>query len=69
LDTVTVSVTTPDGRVLLPETTLARGQSQVVPKPGSIYIRYSQPKNVEVEIDGKRYPMPAGNGPARAQIR
>lgn len=70
LDTVRVSVVTAtDGRVLLPETTLVRGQTQIVPKPGAIYIRYSLGKNVEVEIDGKRYPMPPGNGPDRAQIK
>jgi cytoskeleton protein RodZ len=69
LETVRVSVVTAsDGRVLLPETTLVRGQSQVVPKPGRIFIRYSLGKNLEVEIDGKRYPMPPGNGPDRAQI-
>ena len=70
LDTVRVSViTAADGRVLLPETTLVRGQTQVVPKPGPIYIRYSLGKNLEVEIDGRRYPMPPGNGPDRAQIK
>ncbi len=70
LDTVRVSVVTSlDGRVILPETTLLRGQTQVVPKPGPIYIRYSLGKNLEVEIDGKRYGMPPGNGPDRAQIK
>jgi cytoskeleton protein RodZ len=69
LDTVKVSVTTQDGRVLLPETTLMRGQTQVVPKPGSIYIKYSLGRNLEVEIDGKRHSMPPGTGPDRAQIR
>jgi cytoskeletal protein RodZ len=69
IDTVEVSVTTKDGRVILPATTLRRGQSQIVAKPGPIYIRYSLAKNLEVEIDGKRYPMPAGNGPDRAEIR
>jgi cytoskeletal protein RodZ len=69
LDTVRVSVSSAtDGRVLLPETTLVRGQTQVVPKPGRIYIKYSQGKNLEVEIDGTRHPMPAGEGPARAAV-
>ena len=69
LDTVRVSVASAsDGRVLLPETTLMRGQTQVVPKPGRIYIKYSQGKNLEIEIDGTRHPMPAGEGPARAAV-
>jgi cytoskeleton protein RodZ len=68
LDNVKVSVATPDGRVLLPEMTLMRGQTQLVSKPGPIYIKYSQGKNLEVEIDGKRYPMPAGID-QRAQIK
>jgi transcriptional regulator with XRE-family HTH domain len=74
LDTVNVSVFAagPDGRdgaVLLPETTLVRGQTRVVPKPGPIFIRYSDPKNLAVEINGTRHQMPAGKGPDRAQIR
>jgi transcriptional regulator with XRE-family HTH domain len=74
LDTVTVSVflAGPDGRdgaVLLPETTLPRGQSRVVPKPGPIYVRYSDSKNLAVEINGVRHNMPPGKGPDRAQIR
>lgn len=74
LDTVTVSVflAGPDGRdgtVLLPETTLVRGQNRVVSKPGPIFIRYSDGKNLEVEINGTRHKMPAGKGPDRAQIR
>ena len=69
LDTVQVSVTSKaDGRVLLPEMTLARGQRQVVSRPGPIYIKYSQSKNLEVEIDGTRHKMPAGDG-HRAQIQ
>ncbi len=68
-DTVRVKVVTAaDGRVLLPETTLVRGQSQVVPKPGPIYISYSAGKNLEVEVNGKRYPMPT-EGWDKAQIK
>lgn len=68
-DTVRVKVVTAaDGRVLLPETTLVRGQSQVVPKPGPIYITYSAGKNLEVEVNGKRYPMPT-EGWDKAQIK
>lgn len=71
LDTVEVSVSTPDGRVLLPTTTLSRGQTRVVSKPGPIYISYDVGKNLNVEIDGKRHPMPGGVGQGRdtAQIR
>lgn len=69
LDTVRVKVVTvADGRVLLPDTTLVRGQTQVVPKPGPIYITYSAGKNLEVEVGGKSYPMPT-EGWDRAQIK
>jgi cytoskeleton protein RodZ len=69
LDTVRVEVKTADGlRVLLPSTTLVRGQTQVVPKPGPIYIQYTAGKNLEVEVNGKRYPMPTP-GYDTAQIK
>lgn len=69
LDSVRVKVVTvTDGRVLLPDTQLARGQTQIVPKPGPIYITYSSGKDLQVEIAGKRYPMPTP-GWDRAQIK
>jgi cytoskeletal protein RodZ len=69
LDTVRVKVVTvADGRVLLPETTLVRGQIQAVPKPGPIYVTYSAGKNLQVEVNGKRYPMPT-EGWDKAQIK
>lgn len=69
IDTVRVKVVTvADGSVLLPDTTLVRGQSQTVPKPGPIYITYTAGKNLEVEVSGKRYPMPTP-GYDRAQIK
>lgn len=69
VDTVRVKVVAvDDGRVLLPETTLVRGQTQIVPKPGPIYITYSAGKNLQVEVAGKRYPMPT-DGWDRAQIK
>jgi cytoskeleton protein RodZ len=69
LDTVRVKVVAvADNRVLLPETTLVRGQTQPVPKPGPIYITYSAGKNLQVEVNGKRYPMPT-EGWDRAQIK
>lgn len=67
-DTVRVKVVSvADGRVLLPDTTLARGQTQVVPKPGAIYITYTAGKNLEVEVNGRRYGMPTA-GYDRAKI-
>jgi transcriptional regulator with XRE-family HTH domain len=69
LDVVRVGVVSAaDGRVLLPDMTLNRGQSQIVPKPGPIYIRYSAGRNLEVEVNGRRYPMPT-EGMDRAQIK
>lgn len=68
-DTVRVKVVSvTDGRVLLPDTTLNAGQTQVVSKPGPIYITYSAGKNLQVEVGGKRYPMPT-EGWDRAQIK
>lgn len=67
-DTVRVKVVAvSDGRVLLPDTTLVRGQTQVVPKPGAIYITYTAGKNLEVEVNGRRYGMPTA-GYDRAKI-
>jgi cytoskeleton protein RodZ len=69
IDTVRVKVVTvADGTVLLADTTLVRGQSQTVPKPGPIFITYTAGKNLEVEVGGKRYPMPTA-GYDRAQIK
>lgn len=68
LDTVRVSVSTvADGRVLLPETTLVRGQSQTLPRPGPIYITYSEGRNLEVEVYGRRHKMPT-NGRDRIKV-
>jgi cytoskeletal protein RodZ len=67
-DTVRVKVVAvSDGRVLLPDTTLVRGQTQIVPKPGAIYITYTAGKNLEVEVNGRRYGMPTA-GYDRAKI-
>jgi len=68
LDTVRVKVVAvADGRLLLSDTTLIRGQTQVVPKPGAIYITYTAGKNLQVEINGRRYGMPTA-GYDRAKI-
>lgn len=71
-DTVRVKVTRRNadgsaGEVLLPDTTLVRGEVRRVPKPGPILIWASEGKNLQVEINDKRYPMPF-EGYNRAQI-
>lgn len=69
LDAVRVNVkAVSDGHVLLPDTTMTRGQTLTVPKPGPIYITYTAGKNLEVEVGGRRYPMPT-DGYDRAQIK
>jgi len=60
LDTVRITVDrkNPDashGDVLF-QGTLLRGQTQIVSKPGAIYITASAAENVEIEYRGKRYP-------------
>lgn len=60
LDVVRVTVTrknadSSDGSILF-QGTLARGESQTVPKPGPIYITASAAENIEIEYRGKRYP-------------
>lgn len=59
LDTVRlkVSVKNPDGTpgdVLLPDTTLVRGESRTVPKRGPLYLTASALENVAIEENGKR---------------
>ncbi|MCF7687463.1 MAG: helix-turn-helix domain-containing protein [Cephaloticoccus sp.] len=55
------------GEVLLPDTTLAKGEIRTVRKPGPILIWATEGKNLQIEISGKRYPMPF-EGYNRAQI-
>lgn len=55
------------GEVILPDTNLNRGEVRNVPKPGPVLIWASEGKNLQVEINGKRYPMPF-EGYNRAQI-
>lgn len=55
------------GDVILPDTTLVRGEVRNVPKPGPVLIWASEGKNLQVEVNGKRYPMPF-EGYNRAQI-
>lgn len=68
LDTLRVKVMTVEGgRVLLADTTLVRGQTETVAKTEPIYIYASAGKNLQIEIKGKRYPMPF-EGYDRAKI-
>lgn len=67
LDTVRVKVVQDSDNRELFQGTLARGQTQVVPKRGALYITASAGKNLEIEINGKRYPMPF-EGYDRAKI-
>lgn len=68
LDTVRVSVTSvADGSTILPETTLMRGQSQTIPRPGPLFVSYTVGRNLAVEVNGKRYGMPT-EGRDRARI-
>lgn len=55
------------GEVLLPDTNMARGEIRNVRKPGPILIWASEGKNLQIELNGKRYPMPF-EGYNRAQI-
>jgi cytoskeleton protein RodZ len=55
------------GEVLLPDTNLARGEIRTVRKPGPILIWATEGKNLQIELNGKRYPMPF-EGYNRAQI-
>ncbi|MFZ9681594.1 MAG: helix-turn-helix domain-containing protein [Cephaloticoccus sp.] len=67
---VKVTVRNPDGtagEVLLADTTMAKGEIRTVRKPGPILIWASEGKNLQIELNGKRYPMPF-EGYNRAQI-
>lgn len=55
LDAVRVKiVTVADGRVLL-EASFSRGQTQVLPWPGELYITASAGENLQIEASGKRF--------------
>ncbi|HTZ22037.1 MAG TPA: helix-turn-helix domain-containing protein [Opitutaceae bacterium] len=64
LDSVRVHVEqkNPDestGPVILPETTLVRGETRVIPRRVALYISAEPRQNLEIEVNGKRYPMPS----------
>ncbi len=51
--------------------TLVRGQTQVVPKPSkpaSVYITASAAENLEVEVNGRRYPT-GQSGYAKMELK
>ncbi|MBC7367249.1 MAG: helix-turn-helix domain-containing protein [Undibacterium sp.] len=55
LDAVRVKIATvADGRVLL-DATLSRGQTQVLPWPGELYITATAGENLQIEASGKRF--------------
>jgi len=49
------------GAVVLPETTLVRGETRVIPRRGAVYISADPSQNLSFEINGRRYPMPANS--------
>lgn len=58
LDSVRVKVAQKaDGSVLW-QGTMVRGETRTLPKRGAIYITYDPGKNLEMDLKGKRYPMP-----------
>ena len=56
-----------EGDEIFPATTLAKGQRQIVPWPGPIYIWASAGQNLEIEYNGKSYPT-GFTGANRAQM-
>jgi hypothetical protein len=55
IDAVRVKIATvSDGRVLL-DATLSRGQTQVLPWPGELYITATAGENLQIEASGKRF--------------
>ena len=46
------------GAVVLPETTLVRGETRVVPRRGAVYISAIPSQNLSIEINGRRFPIP-----------
>ncbi|MEO6245403.1 MAG: helix-turn-helix domain-containing protein [Opitutaceae bacterium] len=58
-----------EGEVLL-ATTLAAGESKVIPRTGAVYVEASRAEFVDIEIDGKRANLGTilGNGYQRGQL-
>ncbi len=56
LDAVSVQVAAAaDGKILLPNTPLVRGQTQVVAWPGELLITATVGENLQIEAEGKRF--------------
>lgn len=72
LDRVTVTVRrqNPDKSEgeLLYQGTLLRGQTQVVPRPGPLFLNVNPAEKLEIEVHGKRYPT-NHTGAQRLQIQ
>ena len=47
------------GPVVLPETALVRGETRAIPRRTALYISAEPRQNLEIEINGRRYPMPS----------
>ncbi len=58
LNTVRVKVVQESNNQELYQGTLVRGQTHTVPKRGALLITADAGKNLEIEIAGRRYPMP-----------
>ena len=68
LDTVRVKVVQKGDNLELFQGTLVRGETRTVPKRGPLYVTATAGKNLEIEINGKRYPLPF-TGYDRAEIQ
>jgi hypothetical protein len=68
IDTVRVKVVQASDNQELFQGTLVRGEQRKLPKRSNLFITYSEGKNLQVEVDGKRYPMPTA-GYDRAEIK
>ena len=68
IDTVRVSVTqVGTGKVLLPETTLERGQRRTVSFPGPVLVQADVGANVQFDNNGQRQAIPAGYNQVRIE--
>jgi cytoskeleton protein RodZ len=72
LNTVHVQVTRKnpdktDGEILY-DGTLEKNQTQLVPRPGELYITANPSENLAMEMNGKRFTMNLGNGLRKGQL-
>jgi len=59
IDSVQVKVTQKSDGAVLFSGTLVRGETRSVPRRAAMYISYNNGANLQIEIKGKRYPVPA----------